>query len=144
MCLMSYRSSFITVVLALQVGCGGKITDTTFDAGEDAVGTKDTSVTPGETGVTEVNPVEVAPPPDVRPPPGSCADCQKAQCMSETNACAKDAACGKRIDCMNACIPKGGDVLACMNKCITDNPSTAGDDLISCLQDKCRKECFTF
>lgn len=126
-------TTIISVLFA--VGCSS--TDTTGDAGT----TTDTGKA-GDTGSSG----ETTPPADTAPGEtagetagetgGDCASCLTAHCDAETKACAADAACKKRLDCMNACADA-----ACQNKCISDNPTTKGDDLITCVLTNCKTEC---
>ena len=130
-----------TIGTLAAVGCSSTTTTTT-DGG--TTGGTDTGVKPPVDTGTPTPGVDTGTPPPPVDGGGklTCADCQKEKCGAETTACGADPECGKRITCMNDCIGKP-EPAKCQNACISSIPSTAADNLISCLQSKCMSECFT-
>ena len=107
-------------------GCSSTTTTTT-DGGATAT---DTGTTPVDTGTkpdTGTAPVDAG---------NVCEKCLVMNCAAESVKCDADAKCKERLACMDACADT-----ACRNKCISDIATTAGDDVITCIQEKCKTEC---
>ena len=127
-------ATFLSALFA--VGCSSTDSSTT-DGGTDAAKT-DTG-TAGETTPTDTGTAAETTPGDAvtdGPSAEACAACSEAQCKAEQTACSGDTECKKRLDCIAKCPD-----LACQNKCISDIPTTKGDDLLDCLQKKCATPC---
>jgi hypothetical protein len=118
----------------LAVGCSSTSTINSTDGGTSDTAVKtDTGTTPTDTGVkADTATGDTA-------PARTCAQCQEAECATETTACSTTAnkpGCDALFACLEACT-----TAACQEACITDSMSEPGKDVVRCILAKCEAEC---
>ena len=100
------------------------LTDSGVDSIADSIA--DSADGPRDTPMTEISGDGADP----------CFDCMASRCGSELSKCLVDTTCKKQLDCIDACADA-----ACVTKCEADFPTALADELHTCADTFCVKEC---